>query len=335
MGVFSGKETEKGYKTSLFHKTFLGRVSGNLINGLGETKRRRPRPVYHDQHSWHPWRIVQDAFYVRQAFWGFSKYIRVAIKLDNRELSPISPTRVEDSPENWSLRVKQAALDIGADVVGIARLDPEWVYEGEQVNEPWIIVLGSRMNYEKLNETTNRKFRISLSAIMETYNKGHSTAVELADWIRRQGWYARGYGNPNRTAVSMIPAAIGAGLGELGKHGSLINRKLGANMRLAYVLTELPVTPDAIDIFGADDFCQSCRLCTKECPPYAISDDKRLVRGVERWYVDFDRCVPYFNDNLGCGICLAVCPWSRPGVAERLTEKMLQRSQSLAKTSSQ
>jgi epoxyqueuosine reductase len=37
----------------------------------------------------------------------------------------------------------------------------------------------------------------------------------------------------------LIPAAIEAGLGELGKHGSMIHRQFGANFGLARVLTDL------------------------------------------------------------------------------------------------
>ena len=49
------------------------------------------------------------------------------------------------------------------------------------------------------------------------------------------------------------------------------------------------------------------------------------MRGTRKWYVDFDKCVPYFNETYGCGICIAVCPWSRPGIAPRLAEKMTRR----------
>ena len=120
----------------------------------------------------------------------------------------------------------------------------------------------------------------------------------------------------------LLPAALAAGLGELGKHGSLINRTLGSNFRLACVLTDIPLVPDAIDEFGADDFCQRCQACTNACPPRAIGPDKVLVRGERRYYVDFDRCLPFFNESQGCGICLAVCPWNYPGVAPNLVQKM-------------
>jgi ferredoxin len=47
------------------------------------------------------------------------------------------------------------------------------------------------------------------------------------------------------------------------------------------------------------------------------------VRGVEKWYVDFDKCVPYFSANHSCGICIEVCPWSEPGRGSVISQKML------------
>ena len=87
----------------------------------------------------------------------------------------------------------------------------------------------------------------------------------------------------------------------------------------------MPLLADEPDEFGADEFCTRCQVCINACPVDAISDDKQLVRGVEKWYVDFDRCIPYFNETHGCGICIAVCPWSPPGKAPRLAEKMRRR----------
>ena len=105
----------------------------------------------------------------------------------------------------------------------------------------------------------------------------------------------------------------------------IINRRLGSSFRLASVLTDLPLRPTPADIFGADDFCVRCRVCADACPPDAIFDAKQLVRGDDKWYVDFDNCLPYFNETMGCGICMAVCPWSRPGVADNLVAKMATR----------
>ena len=128
----------------------------------------------------------------------------------------------------------------------------------------------------------------------------------------------------------MIPAALACGFGELGKHGSLINRQYGSSFRLAAVLTDLPLVPDRSEHFGADDFCARCRVCTDACPPDAIFDVKQLVRGVSKWYVDFDKCIPYFNETYGCGICIGACPWSTPGRAPKMAETWSRRLASKA-----
>ncbi len=127
------------------------------------------------------------------------------------------------------------------------------------------------------------------------------------------------------TSLAMIPAAIEAGLGVLGKHGSLIHPKYGPNFRLGYVMTDMPLIADTPDESPVDDFCMSCQLCTRECPTDAISDAKQWVRGVEKWYVEIDKCLPFFNDTFGCNICIAVCPFSRPGISEPLLHKLERR----------
>jgi epoxyqueuosine reductase QueG len=46
-------------------------------------------------------------------------------------------------------------------------------------------------------------------------------------------------------SFNLIPAALACGFGELGKHGSIINRDYGSSFRLSAVLTDLPFVPDA------------------------------------------------------------------------------------------
>ena len=43
----------------------------------------------------------------------------------------------------------------------------------------------------------------------------------------------------------------------------------------------------------------------------------------EKWYVDFDKCAPYFTHTFGCGICIEVCPWTQPGRGEKLFGKLI------------
>jgi len=323
LGILTGRRTASGYRPSLMHRMLKPRISGNTINGLGEERRRRATPIYHWAELRFPHKRIWRLFLLLELrSREMIRQVREAVRQRDKPLLPVSAVRVEDQPVNWAARAKQFALDNEADLVGITRLDPAWVFEPFSLPEPWVIVLGVRMDYELLSTAPEAPAGIE---VLRQYNRGHRAATKLANWIRSQGWNARGFGVPFATPLVMIPAAIAAGLGELGKHGSLINRELGASFRLAYVLTDLPLVADRPDHFGVDEFCTNCRLCSAQCPPDAIYESKQMVRGDLKWYVDFDKCVPYFNDTYGCGICLAVCPWSRPGVAASLAEKMTRK----------
>ncbi len=113
----------------------------------------------------------------------------------------------------------------------------------------------------------------------------------------------------------------------IGKNSNLINREYGSSFRLAAVLTDLPLIPTSKKSYYVDDFCSRCQVCANACPPDAILPEKVPVRGTEKWYVNFDKCIPFFNENFGCGICIAVCPWSIPGRGPRIVEQLMRRAQ--------
>jgi len=299
-------------------------VSGNAINGLGETAPRPPRYVMWTR----PDRIAHGRVqrHVNDSYESHPKLAGAFAGPERRAPPvPVAPERRHDTPENWSRRVKEFALAHEADLVGIARVDPLWVFEGVNAHLPCVVVLGVAMDHAELAKAPSWE---SPREVTRQYNRGTRAAKALANFIRGQGHDAEGHGGPGAGPLQLVPAALAAGFGELGKHGSIINRKLGSSFRLAGVLTDLPLAPDAPDFIGAEDFCAACQVCTNACPPAAITDAKHWVRGAEKWYVDFDKCMPYFASTWGCGICIAVCPWSKPGTAPRLAEKMLKRQKS-------
>ena len=326
MGILTGSFGKGGYRPPLIHRLLKPGILGSDINGRGERAFRRPRPVYHFREV----PGVKLAFkWVQQVF--YSRMLRTPEFHDRIEerraniympLDPIAKVRAEDTRGSWSGRVKTFALANEADVVGIVRMKQEWVFEGFQVNEPWLIMLGIAQDYEKI--ATAPEYTSNME-VLDQYNRGHRAGYKLANWIRGQGWHAERYKGFLGTPLTMIPPAIEAGFGQLGKHGSLISRKYGPCFRLSYVLTELPLAADHADDIPVDDFCERCQVCTRQCPTGAISDTKQWVRGVEKWYVDFDKCIPYFNDTFGCNVCIAVCPFSRPGVSETLVQKLMRR----------
>ena len=296
-------------------------VSGNTLNGVGEPDVRRPTPVY--------WHAPDATAHGPLQLWFYSRITPMVeaarqerIRANERQIAPPSGDPQQFSAEDWTRDVKAAALASGADIVGITRMQPQWVFEGHEVHQQFAIMLGVAHDWDALQTAPEDP---AAAEVIRQYARGMLAAKGLASFIRARGHDASPQGGPMAFPMLLLPAAISAGLGELGKHGSLINRTLGSNLRLACVLTDIPLIADTPDDFGADDFCTNCQSCANACPPEAIAHDKKLVRGETRFYVDFDRCLPFFNEHQGCAVCLAVCPWNRPGVAGSLLVKLASR----------
>lgn len=304
-------------------------TSGNTVNGLGEKNIRQASPFF-----WHPPKLQTH---------GELQKLVTDYQHNSPEVSEhFSPTppggrgpdtvdqAVEQQPGNeteWTERVKRFALENEADVVGIAKMDPLFVYEGYELNDPWVIIVGVAMDYDELAQAPPTFDNPTAAVVVaKEYNRAARACRKLTNHILEQGYYAKAWQGPYASALNMIPAALAAGLGELGKHGSIINRELGSRFRMSAVTTDMPLLSDVPDKFGIDDYCTRCQACSNACPPDAIFDEKQLVRGVEKWYVDFDKCIPYFGEALGCAVCIIKCPWSRPGSGEKILENLSKRT---------
>lgn len=301
------------------------RVSGNSINGVDETVLRRASPFFWHPPEQHPWGDLQLLARKNsrkcpgsiESFHGAYEY---------PELIPVADKRNDSSPQKLAEEAKQFALTHEADDIGITKMDPQYVFEGYSIEDPWIIVLALAHNYERLREVPSDETNgIGVCDVGDQYSRGTRASYGLANWIRSQGFQADPYPGPMASAVLLIPPAIASGLGELGKHGSLISPRFGSGVRLAGVTTDIPLVATSPIQFGADEFCATCQICTQACPPGVITRKKQMVRGVERWYVDFDKCIPYFAEAASCGICIAECPWTRPNVRPKLLNTMARR----------
>lgn len=300
--------------------------SGNEVNGLNETDKRRASPFFWHKPSLHNFGALQKTV---TDYHHRSKAIGETFtpKAD-RGPKPIAKSleSVVQEPAEWVRQVKTFALDHEANLVGIAAMQDDWVYQGFQIGEPWVIIVGVAMDHEKLDQVPPT-FDNPTSAVEvgDAYNMAARSCRKLANFILSQGYNAVAYQGPYASALNMIPAALQAGFGELGKHGSIINRELGSSFRLSAISTDMPLLADAPDRFGADEFCLNCQVCSNACPPDAIFSEKQLVRGETKWYVDFDKCIPFFGEALGCAACIAKCPWSTPGRAPKLAERWTRR----------
>ncbi|MGB3906777.1 MAG: 4Fe-4S double cluster binding domain-containing protein [Anaerolineae bacterium] len=109
-------------------------------------------------------------------------------------------------------------------------------------------------------------------------------------------------------------AATRAGLGWIGKSALLVTPEYGPRVRLATVLTDMPLdvgTP----IAGGQ--CGDCRICLKACPAVAIKGTQWQVGLLREELVDAFVCwqtaTTLLLERVGvesavCGVCVSVCP---------------------------
>jgi epoxyqueuosine reductase len=307
----------------------LPKITGNEINGLGETEERRPRMVF-----WAPdpdeieFGEVQKWFYKQEP--PNPKLMRERARrkqILDAPLPELADKPASRSPDQWTNELDHFVAAGECERVGVARMRPEWVYEHHQTEFSNVIMLGVHHNYDLLKTAPDL---IAGADVTRQYGRAARVAKNVAGWLREQGWDAEPVTGPMVGKILMIPPALECGFGELGKHGSLINPEFGSAFRLGAVLTDAPFAITEKREFGIDDFCSRCRVCEDACPPVAITPEKQTVRGEQKWYVEFDKCIPFFAETSGCAICIAVCPWSMPGVGENLVVKLARRAKRLA-----
>jgi reductive dehalogenase len=219
--------------------------------------------------------------------------------------------------------VKQAARSFGAALVGICKLDRNWIYTHDRKGAPIkipnhienAIVMAIEMDLEALQTTPAYP---GAYATGNGYSRMAFAQACLAEFIRALGYTAIPAGN--NVGLS-VPLAIDAGLGQYGRHGLLITPELGSNVRLCKVLTDLPLVSDSPIDFGALEFCRTCKTCAEECPAAAISfeDDpswtgptKSNNPGILKWYVNVESCYKFWTLNGNeCSRCLVACPFTK------------------------
>ena len=187
-----------------------------------------------------------------------------------------------------------------------------------------IRVISVRMNYLHpnsactMNETLNNSTKgyVSRYALGSDYHKLirkrlETLARRITDRIGPFGYRAFADSAP----VMEKPLAQQSGLGWIGKHSNLINRRTGSWFFLGELYTDLPLPIDA----PAADHCGECSACMSVCPTEAI---------VAPYVVDARRCISYLTIELhgsipiefrskignrvfGCDDCQLVCPWNR------------------------
>jgi reductive dehalogenase len=251
-----------------------------------------------------------------------------------------------DDPAAMSEIVKDAALFLGASLVGITKLNRDWVYKPgwdryghrafdlDEMIPPsvqYAVVMAIETNYDYVKYAPTAK---ASAAAGLGYSKMAMVSPSVAKFIAALGYKAIACGND--TTLS-IPLAVDAGLGQLGRLGTLITPEFGPRVRLLKVLTDLPLEPTAPIDFGVTEFCDACEKCAEYCPSQAILYGKRTAEsrtvstntGLLKWPLHGERCLRYWYRNgaktdkgmyhIDCYQCINVCPFNKKqGVAHDL-----------------
>jgi reductive dehalogenase len=233
--------------------------------------------------------------------------------------------RISLSSKETTSRVKGFAHHLGADLVGIAEVNPLWAYSrrGEifwdnsddwgseiKVSHPYAIVFAMEMSRDMVWTAPHTPSVVESSLV---YAKGAFIATELASLIANLGYSATA-NHLRHYDVLLVPMAVDAGLGEVGRLGILVTKEFGPRVRLGCVTTDLPLIPDNPVDIGVEDFCRVCKKCAHCCPSRSIPfDAPQEVNGTLRWKLNAETCFDYWGRiGTDCCLCMRVCPWSHP-----------------------
>ena len=249
--------------------------------------------------------------------------------------------KVKLSPEEATERVKGYTRNIGADLVGIAEINPLWVYShrGEIFNENWedwgteinmnhryAVVFAVEMSFDMIGPAPHTPTVIES---MKDYAKGAYISTQLAAMIANLGYSASANHLRHYEAV-LPPLAVDAGLGELGRLGYLMTKEFGPRIRLGAVTTDLALIPDKPVDIGVADFCKFCKKCAVCCPSRSIplDEDPTEVNGTLRWKLNDETCFDYWGKvGTDCNVCMKVCPWGHARTfPHRLIVAMISRN---------
>ncbi len=246
-------------------------------------------------------------------------------------------------------RIKQWGKELGFQQVGIADTDlsaaegrlMEWLdagchgtmhymeHHGRKRSRPaelvprTIRVISVRLDYlPEAAKNSERILKNPIQAFLSRYALGRDYHKILRKRLQKLAKRIEQEVGPfgYRAFVDSAPVletalAEKAGLGWIGKHSLVLNKKTGSWFFLGELYTDLPLSLDQ----PAENHCGTCSACIDVCPTQAI---------VAPYRVDARRCVSYLTIELrssipvplrrlignriyGCDDCQLVCPWNR------------------------
>ena len=236
--------------------------------------------------------------------------------------------KAEFMPRDYTEKLKKRIGDFGADLVGIADVEPlkELNLNPPDLLEPFTRAVSIALQlpaavFEQISDRPTPIYKsIYLTANLILDQIAYKTAIALqndgfyslpipaSQVLDKENW---------RAAISHKAVARMAGLGWQGKNLLLISPQYGSRVRLVTVVTNA-----ALDVDGpVKNRCGDCTACQDACPAQAIKGVNTKTRYKNRdEAIYFSRCVEKTVEEFAkipevgapiCGICIKVCPFGR------------------------
>lgn len=218
-----------------------------------------------------------------------------------------------DKNKNY-LSIEKFCQDLGADLFGVA--DVREIKNGFAFSEEVLknidkaVCLGVRLSGSILEEISNAPTRLYFHHYRTANMFLDQAAFKLTNFIQKQGYSALPIPasqildwKSQKAHLSHKELAVLAGLGWIGRNNLLVNKKLGSQLRLVSILTNMPLKLDK----AAKENCGSCKLCVTVCPAAAIKDNHSgfdHIRCFEK-LKEFQKL--RLTDQYICGVCVNVC----------------------------
>jgi epoxyqueuosine reductase QueG len=238
------------------------------------------------------------------------------------------PMNENDRHHNFTERIKGHIRALGADLVGIADVEPLKALrlDPPDLLDPFTraISVAIRIPFSVFHQITDRPTPLyksvyqTANAILDVIayrtaialeEEGHYTLpIPASQVLDQEDWFA---------AISHKAVARMAGLGWQGKNLLIITPEYGSRVRLVTVLTKAPLVIDG----PIKNRCGDCRACQEACPAQAIKGvsteahyDSRntalhFSRCVEKTVGEFAK-IPEVGAPI-CGICIKACPFGK------------------------
>ncbi len=224
------------------------------------------------------------------------------------------PTRTEATP-TFLAELESLARAMGAKDIGYVKVPRHAIFQGKGIPCEYAIVFTVEMEREKVETAPSLDCQLE---VLDGYKEMAVISKKLARHLRAHGFAA--YPGTALGGITDYPhLAELAGLGAIGYHGLLISPGEGARLRINTIYTNITNLPTLAaqgkenEHLWVRDFCAMCQKCVRKCPVNAIYPEPRPRGDGGMQTIEHATCRDYFTANYGCGICLALCPFSHTG----------------------